>query len=179
MNYERLSKFMSLVLRHNPSAAGVQLDAEGWCYVENLVLGMGKSFPNVERSDIEYVVSTDSKQRYAISDDGGRIRANQGHSVKIDLGLKRAEPPAFLYHGTVERFLGSIRAEGLKKMKRHHVHLSTDRATAENVGGRRGEAVVLTIDAGQMHVDGFEFFLSDNGVWLVDQVPAEYIKVQT
>ena len=175
MNYERLSKFMSLVLRHKPSEAGVTLDENGWCDVDSLIAGMNRRQPGVTHNDLHHVVKYDNKCRYSLSDDGTKIRANQGHSVAVDLGLARKVPPDTLYHGTVERFLSSIRVEGLKKMKRHHVHLSADKETAQNVGGRRGEAIVLTINSKAMESDGFEFFLSENGVWLVDQVPSEYI----
>ncbi|MFZ4572767.1 MAG: RNA 2'-phosphotransferase, partial [Phycisphaerales bacterium] len=166
---------LSLVLRHNPAAAGITLDASGWCDINSLIAGAtakGKAFT---RDELLAVVASNDKQRFAISDDGLRIRANQGHSVEVDLELPSALPPEILYHGTVERFLDSIRREGLRKKKRHHVHLSADVETASRVGDRRGEAIILSVAAGAMSRAGHEFFLSANGVWLVDAVPPAFL----
>ena len=120
-------------------------------------------------------VETNDKKRFSFDDSGDLIRANQGHSVEVDLQLEEKQPPDVLYHGTVEQFLASIMAEGLKKGKRHHVHLSKDIETARKVGSRRGKPIVLQIDAGKMHGAGFKFFLSVNGVWLTDSVPAGFL----
>ena len=170
-----ISKYLSLVLRHDPSAAGITLDTEGWVDVAVLLAGAaqhGVSFTFVE---LEEVVQTNDKQRFALSSDRRRIRANQGHSVNVDLGLNPETPPAVLYHGTVERFVESIMTSGLEKRARQHVHLSPDIATATKVGSRRGQPVILKIAAANMHAAGFHFFRSANGVWLTDQVPPEYI----
>ena len=174
----RISKYLSLVLRHNPAAAGVTLDAEGWVSVEDLLAGAalhGNSFTRVE---LEEVVHSSDKQRFILSLDAQRIRANQGHSVSVDLGLTPETPPEVLYHGTVERFLSSIMAMGLAKGSRHHVHLSPDVATATRVGSRRGKPVILRIAAESMHSAGYQFFCSANGVWLTERVPPEYISLQ-
>lgn len=175
IDYQRLSKFMSLVLRHKPEAAYVTLDSDGWCSVDSLLEGIGKAGRAVTRQDLEHVVSSDEKGRYKFSDDGTKIRANQGHSLSVDLKLKSMTPPDELYHGTVDRFLEAIKSEGLKKMNRQHVHLSPDRQTAMAVGGRRGKPVVLVINAKKMHEKGIPFYISDNGVWLVDSVAPEFI----
>ncbi|HEV9038108.1 MAG TPA: RNA 2'-phosphotransferase, partial [Puia sp.] len=128
------------------------------------------------KEDLEEVVVTNDKQRFSFSDGGTRIRANQGHSIAVELQLKPQKPPQVLFHGTVGKFLNSIKEKGLQKMDRHHVHLSADRSTAERVGNRRGEAVILTVKSYEMGWDGFEFFLSENGVWLTDHVPVRYIE---
>jgi putative RNA 2'-phosphotransferase len=124
------------------------------------------------------VVALNDKQRFAFADTRTRIRANQGHSIEAELELKPRQPPELLYHGTVERFLASIRIEGLKKMNRQHVHLSADRETAVKVGSRRGEAAILIVRSGEMSRDGLEFLISDNGVWLTDAVPVKYIQYE-
>jgi putative RNA 2'-phosphotransferase len=171
----RISKYLSLVLRHDPSAAGVTLDAEGWVGVDELLAGAARhSFP-FTLAELEQVVQTSDKQRFALSPDAKRIRANQGHSISVELNLKQETPPSLLYHGTVERFLTSIIENGLEKRARQHVHLSADVITATRVGGRRGKPVVLTIAAANMHSAGFSFFRSENGVWLTDHVPPQYI----
>lgn len=130
----------------------------------------------ISREQLGEVVGKCEKQRFAVDEAGGRIRANQGHSVEVDLQLEPAEPPGVLYHGTHGRVLDVIMREGLKKMDRHHVHLSVDVETAGKVGQRRGKAVILVVDAGAMRRDGFEFFVSNNGVWLVDAVPTKYLR---
>jgi putative RNA 2'-phosphotransferase len=170
-----LSKFMSLVLRHRPSKAGVSLDAEGWTSVESLLAGCKRAGFQVTTEELRAVVVGNEKRRFAMSSDGLRIRANQGHSVQVDLGLARRTPPAVLYHGTVERFLKSIAESGLRRGKRHAVHLSPTAETAAGVGRRRGQPVVLAIDAARMHADGYDFFCSENGVWLTEHVPAVYL----
>jgi putative RNA 2'-phosphotransferase len=170
---EKLSKELSYILRHRPDSVGVSLDSAGWCSVSTLLVQMNAHGTTIDIEDLKRVVANDSKGRYSL--DGERIRANQGHSVKVDLGYKAKKPPVVLYHGTVSQFLDAIMKSGLKKMKRHHVHLSADEATANMVGSRRGKAVILLVDSGKMDRDGYEFFLSDNGVWLTDSVPAKYI----
>lgn len=173
---QRLSKFLSYVLRHAPEKVGLQLDEQGWADVDELIEACRKKNKPLDRATLEKIVATDSKGRYSFSDDGRRIRANQGHSIRVDLQLKEATPPDRLFQGTVARFLDPIREEGLKKMGRHHVHLSVDRATAVNVGSRRGKPVILVIRAREMHDAGHKFYLSDNGVWLTDHVPVEFIE---
>ena len=170
-----ISKYLSLVLRHDPAAVGVTLDAEGWVNVDDLIAGAARNGSSFTRAELEEVVQTNDKQRFAFSDDGQRIRANQGHSITVDLGLKPETPPEFLYHGTVERFVSSIMTKGLDRRARQHVHLSVDVATATRVGSRRGKPVILQIAAASMHSEGLHFFRSANGVWLTEQVPPEYI----
>jgi putative RNA 2'-phosphotransferase len=170
------SKFLSLVLRHRPDVIGITLDAEGWVPVEDLLAACAQHGRAISRKQLDVVVRTNDKQRFAFSADGSRIRANQGHSLPIDLGLVSLEPPELLYHGTVPRFLESIRQEGLTRGNRHHVHLSPDTQTATKVGQRRGRPVVLVIEAGRMFRDGHEFYQSENGVWLTDAVPPAYIR---
>ena len=170
------SKFLSLVLRHRPEAIGVELDPEGWLEINALIRQAGKQGRELSPELIEEVVASNDKQRFAISEDGTRIRANQGHSIRnVELDLTAVEPPSILFHGTVEKFLGSIRDQGLKKRNRNHVHLSADRETAVTVGSRRGKPVILKVRALEMHQDGHEFFLSANGVWLTETVPASYL----
>ena len=170
-----ISKYLSLVLRHNPAAAGITLDAEGWVGVDDLLAGAARHGHSFTRAELEEVVQTNEKQRFIFSPDGQRIRANQGHSVSVDLGLTPKTPPDVLYHGTVERFLSSIMEKGLDKRSRQHVHLSLDIVTATRVGSRRGEPVILKIAAANMHSDGFHFYCSANGVWLTNRVPPQYI----
>ena len=178
MNKDRatsISKYLSLVLRHNPAAAGVTLDPEGWVRVEDLLAGAGRHGHSFSRAELEEVVKQNEKQRFAFSPDAKRIRANQGHSVSVDLGFTPETPPEVLYHGTVERFLSPIMERGLDKRSRQYVHLSVDVATATRVGSRRGEPVILRIAAASMHSDGFRFYCSANGVWLTELVPPQYI----
>ncbi len=173
----QLSKMLSRVLRHKPEMLGLQLDANGWAEVSELLdKAATKGFPDLDYPTLQHVVATNSKQRFALSADGQRIRANQGHSVAIDLGLSPQTPPDVLYHGTAEKSLEAIRRGGLQPMKRQHVHLSKDVVTARSVGGRHGKAVVLTIRSGEMAAQGHLFFQSDNGVWLVEEVPVGFIE---
>ena len=175
MDAIRISKFLSLILRHKPEAAGIELDAEGWIDVADLLDGMAKAGRAVDLAQLVQVVESNDKQRFAFNDDRSRIRAVQGHSRPVDLGYAPSPPPDRLHHGTVARFLPAIRKQGLKPGRRRHVHLSPDRATAEKVGARRGRPVVLTIDSRRMGRDRYVFYRADNGVWLTDRVPAEYI----
>ncbi len=169
------SKLISLILRHEPAKFGVVLDGAGWTGVDSLLAALAAHGHPIDRETLEQIVATSDKQRFALSPDGERIRANQGHSVDVELELAPATPPDVLYHGTVDRFLASIRAQGLVKGARHHVHLSADRKTAKTVGARRGRPVVLVIAAAQMTADGHAFFRAQNGVWLVDAVPPQYL----
>jgi putative RNA 2'-phosphotransferase len=171
----KLSKFMSLVLRHQPETIGLTLDGEGWADVTDMLARMNQHGTKCDLPLLEQVVSTNDKQRFAFNADRTKIRANQGHSVEIDLALRPQAPPEILLHGTVAKFLDSILAQGLLPGSRQHVHLSTDEAVARSVGARRGQPVVLRVRAGEMHRAGHEFFCSENGVWLTAQVPAQYL----
>ena len=175
MDKTKASKFMSLILRHDPAAAGIALDANGWANIDEMLAGMGrKGFP-ITRAILDEIVAEDSKQRYAISEDGLRIRANQGHSIAVDVGLEEVRPPDVLFHGTASRFADAIRRDGLKAMSRQHVHLSPDEPTALAVGRRHGKPVIFRVDAKRMADAGFKFYRSANGVWLVDRVPPEFL----
>lgn len=171
----RRSKFLSLVLRHRPEAAGVTLNEEGWTEVAALLDGAQRRGVVLSREDLDRVVRANDKQRFELSADGTRIRARQGHSVSVDLGLPPRVPPDVLFHGTVAPALPAIRREGLRPMKRHHVHLSPDRETATRVGARRGTPVILEIDAAGLHTSGVAFYQTENGVWLVDAVPSSFL----
>ena len=171
----KTSKFLSLVLRHAPGLIGISLDPAGWVSVGELLRACGAHGRGLSLEELRAVVEGNDKRRFSFSEDGSRIRANQGHSVPVELGYSAAVPPEILYHGTVEKFLPSIMREGLMRGARHHVHLSADVETASKVGGRRGRPVVLTVESERMRRDGHEFFLSANGVWLTERVPPEYI----
>ncbi|AWN28392.1 RNA 2'-phosphotransferase [Streptomyces sp. NEAU-S7GS2] len=170
----RLSKYLAKHLRHEPERIGITLDAQGWVPVAELMAAAARHGFPFTRAELATVVAGNDKQRYAI--DGDRIRANQGHSVPVDLDLPPAVPPAHLFHGTVARSVAAIRDEGLRPMSRHAVHLSPDRETATRVGARRGKPVVLTVDAGAMHRAGHVFRVSANGVWLTSRVPAQFLR---
>lgn len=169
---------MSLVLRHQPARAGLTLDPAGWTPIADLLRGLHANGLPVDRETLARVVAGNDKQRFAISEDGLRIRAHQGHSVPVDLALAPALPPAQLFHGTATRNVDSIFRTGLHAGKRHHVHLSVDVATATKVGARHGRPVVFTVHAERMHAAGHEFFLSANGVWLTGNVPPEYLELR-
>jgi putative RNA 2'-phosphotransferase len=171
----RRSKILSLILRHKPETVGLTLEAEGWVAIDALLAALARRGKPMTRSVLERVVAGNDKQRFAISADGLRIRAVQGHSRAVELGLVPVAPPAALFHGTVERFLAPIRAEGLRAGKRQYVHLSFDRATAGRVGARRGSPVILVVDAARLAGDGHSFFRAENGVWLCAAVPPRYI----
>ena len=172
----KTSKFLSLVLRHKPETIGMQLDSDGWLEINALIRNANDHGKSLTLEMLLDVVATNDKQRFSLSDDGLRIRANQGHSVPdIDLNLTAVSPPDQLFHGTVEQFLESIRTRGLCKRSRNHVHLSSNNENARQVGARRGRPVILTIDANVMHERGHKFFLSANNVWLTDSVPSEFI----
>lgn len=170
-----LSRFLSLVLRHDPAAANVALDGGGWVGVDELTAGVRATGRAIDREILHTLVREDSKRRYALSEDGARIRANQGHSVAVDLGLAPVVPPDLLYHGTVNAALASIAATGLERRSRRHVHLSPDVQTARAVGGRRGASVVLPVRAAALQARGHAFYRSANGVWLTDAVPPGFI----
>ena len=171
---EHLGKLLALVLRHRPEVAGVTLDPAGWADVDELVAGLRRTGRRVTAEDVRRAVDADGKGRYELV--GGRIRAAQGHSVDVDLGLPPTAPPHVLYHGTVERFVPAILTGGLRPRSRQYVHLSQDVATAEAVGRRRGAPVVLVVDAAGAHRDGHEFHRASNGVWLTAAVPAAYLR---
>lgn len=171
----KISKFLSLVLRHRPELIGITLDSAGWVSVSELLHACQAHRQPLTLAELHEVVENNNKRRFSFSEDGKRIRANQGHSLNVELGYNSSVPPAILYHGTVEGFMPSIKKEGLKKGSRHHVHLSPDEETAHIVGSRRGKPVILKVDSKRMHENGYEFFLSANGVWLTAHVPPEYL----
>lgn len=170
-----MSKFLSLVLRHRPELIDIELDHAGWVDVDLLLLALARNGRPIDRTKLTQIVANDRKNRYAFSEDGRRIRANQGHSVPVELGYSPSPPPALLYHGTPLRNWSAISEQGLQRRNRHHVHLSPDQTIAIQVGQRRGAAVILVIDAAAMHRAGHVFFRSANGVWLTEAVPPEYI----
>jgi len=172
----KISKTLSYVLRHRPDELGLILDENGYVGVDELI-NQFNAYNQIQLTleKLKQVVANNDKQRFAFSEDGSQIRASQGHSVKTDLGYQAQVPPELLYHGTAAANLPSIRKTGLVKRNRHHVHLSSDMATAKNVGSRHGSPVVLPIKALEMHQDGLLFYQSDNGVWLTDEIPVQYI----
>lgn len=172
----RLSKLLSYHLRHRPDELGITLGAGGWVGVDELLAALARRGTSITRAELEEVVAGNSKQRFAFDESGVRIRANQGHSVEVDLDLEPCEPPGTLFHGTGAGSAATIAREGLHKMRRHHVHLSADLSTALAVGSRHGRPVVFLVDAGTMHAAGFLFYRSANGVWLVDAVPPTYLR---
>jgi putative RNA 2'-phosphotransferase len=171
----QLSKFLSYVLRHKPDAIDLQLDSQGWANISELVEKANAAGTGCSREDLLLVAASGDKKRFSLSDDGLRIRAAQGHSVKVELGLLPRQPPPLLYHGTATRFVGSILSEGLKPRSRQHVHLSLDEATAHQVGRRHGKPIVFSVDALAMQSQGLVFYHADNGVWLTDHVPPEFL----
>jgi putative RNA 2'-phosphotransferase len=171
----RLSKFLSLVLRHRPQKIRLTLDEQGWTPVDHLISQANRHGVPLTPAVLEQVVRQNDKQRFAFSEDGLRIRASQGHSIDIDLGLEPIKPPAVLYHGTAAHFLPSIREKGLIAGRRDHVHLSADEATALKVGQRHGRPVVLQVQAAEMHTAGHPFYRSANSVWLTAHVPTTFL----
>jgi putative RNA 2'-phosphotransferase len=172
----KVSKYLSKHLRHAPERLGLTLAPGGWVDVQALLDACARNRFPITRVELDEVVATNDKQRFSFSEDRARIRANQGHSTEVDLQLTSAEPPDVLFHGTGERTFDAIMENGLLKMSRHHVHLSIDVETARRVGARHGRPVVLSVDAKAMRGDGIDFFVSDNRVWLVDHVPARYLR---
>ena len=175
MDLNKTSRFISLILRHRPDTIGISLDEHGWASVEELLAGISKT-QYIDMEMLEKIVKTDSKQRYSFNEDKTLIRANQGHSIDVDVELPKKQPPVILYHGTGEKYVTSIDEQGLIPKSRLYVHLSGDEATATIVGSRHGRPVVYEILASQMYHDGYEFFQSVNGVWLTKSVPVQYLK---
>lgn len=176
-NEVKISKYLSYVLRHRPEAIGLSLDNQGWADLAELIDLSNRAGTRLTEALVRDVVARNDKQRFAINADGDKIRANQGHSLNVDLGLIPQAPPQTLYHGTTTRFVDSIRRSGLMPRHRHYVHLSPDTDTAATVGARRGEPVVLKIKAGSMVDSGHRFYLSENGIWLTEHVPVEFIEI--
>lgn len=178
MDLKKTSVFISLILRHKPEVIGITLDCHGWAKVDELIEGINASGKySIDMSMLEEIVRTDNKQRYSFNEDRTKIRANQGHSVNVDVELKEAVPPEILYHGTGEKYVASINAEGLKPKSRLYVHLSKDAETAVTVGSRHGKPIVYTVASGEMYRQGYTFYLSENGVWLTKNIPVEFIKI--
>ena len=175
INLNKISKFISLILRHRPDTIGISLDEHGWASVEELLAGISKT-QYIDMAMLEKIVETDSKQRYSFNEDKTLIRANQGHSIDVDVELPKKQPPVILYHGTGEKYVASIDEQGLIPKSRLYVHLSDDEATATVVGSRHGRPVVYEVLASQMYHDGYEFFQSVNGVWLTKSIPVQYLK---
>jgi putative RNA 2'-phosphotransferase len=172
---KRISKFLSLVLRHAPDKIGLKLDSAGWVSVEELVRKMNSNGHSITFEILQEIVEANDKQRFGFNTDRSRIRANQGHSIEIEHGFESKIPPENLYHGTAESSVSSILKTGLIKRNRHHVHLSIDKETALKVGMRHGKPIILEIMSAKMQNDGYEFYLSENKVWLTEFVPSNYI----
>ena len=175
MSLKETSKFISLILRHKPDVIGITLDEHGWANVDELITGVSKTHP-LNMSMLEQIVAEDEKQRYSFNEDKTLIRANQGHSIPVDVELEEKEPPEILFHGTGEKYVDSISKEGLIPKSRLYVHLSADEETAVKVGQRHGKPVVFKVKSGEMHRNGFKFYCSVNGVWLTKSVPVEYLE---
>ncbi len=173
----KISKFLSLVLRHEPAAVGLSLDENGWADVAELIKKCAENGHSFTKSELVEVVETNDKKRFAFDESGTKIRASQGHSIEVEIGFEEKVPPEILYHGTAEKNLGVIFKEGLKKMSRHHVHLSADVETARKVGIRYGKPVIFQIKTEQMTNEGFKFFVSANGVWLAEEVPPQFLEI--
>ena len=171
----KISKFLSLVLRHQPEIIGLKLDENGWADVDDLITRCNAHGQRIDLAALKHAVETNNKKRFAFNDTSDKIRASQGHSIEIDLGYTPTPPPRILYHGTATKSVDAILLTGLEKRSRQHVHLSKDIETATKVGQRHGKVFIFEVDAGQMQADGFEFFISENGVWLTDRVPVRYL----
>lgn len=174
MNLTDTSKFLSLILRHKPETIGITLDEHGWANVDELIAGISKTH-KFNMSILEEIVRTDNKQRYSFNEDKTLIRANQGHSIPVDVELEEVVPPVELWHGTAEKYVNSIDKQGLIPKSRLYVHLSKDEDTATIVGKRHGKPVLYIVKAEQMYLDGYKFYLSKNGVWLTKEVPVRYL----
>ena len=174
MSLNETSKFISLILRHQPEAIGITLDEHGWANVDELIAGISKTHP-LDMATLEQIVAEDEKQRYSFNEDKTLIRANQGHSIPVDVELEEKEPPEILFHGTGEKYVSSINEQGLIPKSRLYVHLSSDEATALKVGQRHGKPYIYTVKSGEMHKDGYKFYRSVNGVWLTKAVPVKYL----
>lgn len=175
MNLNEISKFISLILRHKPETIGITLDEHGWANVNELIEGISKSQP-IDMTVLEQIVAEDEKQRYSFNEDKTLIRANQGHSIPVDVELEEKDPPEVLYHGTGEKFVSSIDVQGLIPKSRLYVHLSSDEETAQKVGQRHGKPVIYVVKSGEMFREGYKFFQSVNGVWLTKNVPSSYLE---
>lgn len=175
---KKISKFLSLVLRHQPEVINLNVDEKGWAGVEELKEKSAENNIYFTLEELDEIVETNDKKRFIFNEDKTKIRANQGHSIVVDLALKLQQPPEFLYHGTAENNVNSILEKGIEKRNRQHVHLSSDKDTASKVGMRHGKPILLTIMTGKMHQDGIVFYLSENNVWLTDFVDPEYILIQ-
>lgn len=170
-----ISRFLSLVLRHKPETIGIELDPQGWVDVGILIQKINEHGMQLDKERLDHIVATNPKKRFSYNESLDRIRASQGHSIEVDLGYVAQKPPQILYHGTGDKWVESILKTGLEKKSRSHVHLSADRETAKMVGSRHGKPFIFLIRAGEMHAAGFQFFLSENGVWLTDKVPVEFL----
>ena len=175
MGLNETSKYISLILRHKPETIGITLDEHGWANVDELIAGIAKT-QSFDMAMLEEIVATDNKQRYSFNEDHTLIRANQGHSIPVDVELKEIVPPEILYHGTGEKYVASIDEQGLIPKSRLYVHLSKDEETAVNVGKRHGKSVVYKVHSKDMHKDGYVFYQSVNGVWLTKSVPVKYLE---
>lgn len=179
MDLKKAGVFISLILRHKPDVIGISLDEHGWANVQDLIGGINRTQGyRIDMTMLEEIVRTDNKQRYSFNEDRSKIRANQGHSINVDVELKTAVPPEILYHGTGEKYVDFINAEGLKPKSRLYVHLSKDVETALTVGSRHGKPVVYTVASGEMYRQGYTFYLSENGVWLTKNVPIDFMKIE-
>lgn len=177
MDFKKTSKFLCFILRHHPEAIGITLDEHGWADIGYLIEGINKSENyHIDMDILEEIVKTDEKQRYTISPDKRLIRANQGHSVPVDVELEEKEPPKILFHGTAERYVVSIDKQGLLPQSRLYVHLSRDIDTARKVGARHGKPFIYSVKSGEMYNEGYKFYLSVNGVWLTKNVPAGFLE---
>lgn len=177
MDLNNISKYMSLILRHKPDVIGIELDEHGWANVNDLISGIEKDNHGFNFELLEEIVRSDSKQRYSFNDDKILIRANQGHSINVDVELKKKESPEYLYHGTGEKYVKSINQDGLIPKSRLYVHLSKDIKTAENVGKRHGKEIIYRINSGRMYRNGYKFYLSENGIWLTKEAPVKYLEM--
>jgi len=175
MGLTEVSRYLSLILRHKPEVIGISLDEHGWADVEDLIAGIARD-NEFNMEILEEIVATDNKQRYSFNEDKTLIRANQGHSVPVDVGLEEKEPPELLWHGTGEKFVASIDVQGLIPKSRLYVHLSADEETAVKVGRRHGNPILYQVKTGLMYRDGYKFYQSVNGVWLTKDVPVEYLE---
>lgn len=176
MNLQSISRYMSLILRHKPEVIGITIDEHGWANVEELIKGIARNNVGFDMQTLEKIVDTDDKQRYSFNSDKSLIRANQGHSIPVDVELEEKEPPNKLYHGTGEKYVESIDQQGLIPKSRLYVHLSKDTDTAIKVGKRHGNCVIYVVKAAEMYRSGYKFYLSQNGVWLTDKVPVKYLE---
>ena len=177
MSLKETSKYISLILRHKPEVIGITLDEHGWANVDELIAGITKTH-QIDMATLERIVAEDEKQRYSFNEDRTLIRANQGHSIPVDVELDEKEPPEFLYHGTGEKYVASIDAQGLVPKSRLYVHLSSDVDTARKVGQRHGKPVIYIVKSGEMYKAGYKFYRSVNGVWLTKNVPVEHLEIR-